>query len=305
MRRWLALPLLLLAAQAAPPTADVTAPPTQVDPGDELIFDYHDERMTVPVAIAGAGPHRFVIDTGAQRTVISRELARRLGLAEGPTVGLTAMSGSTRVGTAVIPSITVSSLGGERIEAPLLEARFLGAPGMLGLDTLQGHAVVIDFDRRSMTLQPSRKRARRSQSRPGEVVVRARSLYGQLVVTDAYVGAVKVRVILDTGTAVTTGNLALKRRLRRLKGVPIELVSVVGGVLQADYTTVPQVRIGDAHIGNMPVAFADAAPFRAFMLEDRPALMLGMDALRLFRRVRIDFPNREVRFTMPPGTRIG
>jgi predicted aspartyl protease len=303
MRRWLPLPLLLLTAQAAPPIA--APPPAAVDPGEELAFDYHDERMTVPVAIAGAGPYRFVIDTGAQRTVISRELARRLGLADGPSIGLTAMSGSSRVGTAVIPSIKVSSLGGERIEAPLLEGRFLGAPGMLGLDTLQGHAVAIDFDRRSMALQPSRKRMRQNRSTPGEVVVRARNLYGQLVVTDAYVGGVKVRVILDTGTAVTTGNLALRRKLRRVTGVPIELVSVVGGVLQADYTTVPAVRIGDARISNMPVAFADAAPFRAFMLEDRPALMLGMDALKLFRRVRIDFPNREVRFTMPEGTRIG
>ena len=28
-------------------------------------------------------------------------------------------------------------------------------------------------------------------------------------------------------------------------------------------------------------------------------MFLGMDALKFFRRVQIDFPNREVRFQMP------
>ena len=40
--------------------------------------------MTVPVEIGGAGPYRFVVDTGAERTVISRELARELELEPGP-----------------------------------------------------------------------------------------------------------------------------------------------------------------------------------------------------------------------------
>ena len=54
----------------------------------------------------------------------------------------------------------------------------------------------------------------------------------------------------------------------------------------------------------MPVAFADVAPFERFGLTKRPALLLGMDALRIFRRVDIDFPNRQVRFLMPEGTRL-
>ena len=40
--------------------------------------------MTVPVTIT-AGPYGFIVDTGAQRTVMSRELAGTLGLAAGPS----------------------------------------------------------------------------------------------------------------------------------------------------------------------------------------------------------------------------
>ena len=49
----------------------------------------------------------------------------------------------------------------------------------------------------------------------------------------------------------------------------------------------------------MPIAFADALPFKRFGLTDTPALMLGMDTLKLFRRVQIDFANREIRLTLP------
>ncbi len=311
MRRWFSLALLPLLANAAPqqplvPPAPISEPtlPSLID---ELAFGHNGLRMTVPVEIAGAGPYEFIIDTGAQRTVISRELAGKLGLAGGRNVRLTGMTGTENVGTVVIPSISVSTLGGERIEAPALAAAHLGAPGMLGIDALQGHALAIDFDNQRMTVAPARKRGERVRRAPDEIVIQAKSLFGQLVVTDARVAGERVRVILDTGSAVTMGNSALRRKLaRRSKGTPVSLVSVTGGQLTADYSTIGSIKIGDIEIQDMPVAFADVPPFRSFGLERRPALLLGMDALKLFTRVQIDFANRELRLSLPRhGSRRG
>src|SRR4051794_525295 len=39
-----------------------------------------DDRMTVPVRLSGAGPYRFLVDTGADRTAVSREIADHLNL---------------------------------------------------------------------------------------------------------------------------------------------------------------------------------------------------------------------------------
>ncbi|MEI9853096.1 MAG: hypothetical protein WDN24_22155 [Sphingomonas sp.] len=64
------------------------------------------------------------------------------------------------------------------------------------------------------------------------------------------------------------------------------------------------MRVGGIEFGQLPVAFADVAPFQRFGLLRRPALLLGMDALRSFRQVEIDFPNRQVRFRMPRGDRM-
>lgn len=299
MERLIALALLASGAAAAAQDTPLPPPATEVA-GDELAFVDVEQRMTVPVQISGAGPYQFVIDTGAQRSVISRQLAARLNLAPGRRVRLTAMSGTRSVDTVIIPSLSVSTLGGERIEAPALEAQHLGASGMLGIDTLQGHALAIDFDRGQMTVTPVGKRTARTRSSPDEIVIQARSLFGQLVVTDASIMGRKVRVVLDTGTSVSLGNLALKRLITRRDGAnPAFFTSVLGEQIAADYVVMPELKLGSATIRSLPVAFADAAPFRAFGLEGRPAILLGMDALKLFRRVHIDFANRELRLVMP------
>ena len=305
--RALLLPLLLLAAPALAQDAGPSAAPApQGAPAPDLLaFTDADTRMTVPVRIADNGPYRFIIDTGAQRTVISRELAGMLALPRGPSVRLTAMSGTSTEATVIIPSLSVSSVAGNRIEAPALSGANLGAAGLLGIDTLQGHAVSIDFDRKLMSVAPSSRRHAHDDAMPGEIIVRARSLFGQLVVTDAYCAGQRVRVVLDTGSPVSMGNLALQRRFAR-RGrvpVPIELTSVTGGKVSAAYTQLPAVTMGALTIDALPVAFSDAAPFRQFGLADKPAILLGMDALQLFRRVEIDFANHELRLALPRDAR--
>jgi predicted aspartyl protease len=295
----LASVLMMLAAPLSGgqnPNAPAPPPPTD----DRIDFVNSNERMSVPVTIAGAGPYRFIVDTGAQRTVISRELAGTLGLAPGPNVRLTAMTGASDVGTVVIPMISVSRISGTRIEAPSLESRNLGAPGMLGIDTLQGNALSIDFEHQIMTVTPSTKRRQSIDAAPGDIIVRAKNLYGQLIVTDARYRGQRVQVILDTGSGITMGNLALQKRVaRRDKTLhPISLIGVTGETMIVNYTQIDRFDVAGITISNLPVAFADAEPFRHFGLTDQPALLLGMDALRLFRHVRIDFPNREIRLSV-------
>lgn len=295
---------LLLAAAPDPQPIDMPPPPAPVAVPTVVVFGDEGTRMTVPVTIAGAGPYAFVVDTGAERTVISRQLATTLGLAAGRRVRITAMADTVNVGTFRIPSIAVTTreagIGGKAVEAPALEEDHLGAPGMLGIDTLQQHALTIDFDRREMAVTPSVRRRPRD-SGTDEIVVRAKSLFGQLVVTDAYYAGTRVRVILDTGSAVTMGNPALRKRVaQRMAALrPIELMSVTGTYLSADYTQVSRVSLGGIEMANIPIAFADALPFKRFGLTDKPALLLGMDTLKLFRRVSIDFANREIRFQLP------
>lgn len=258
-------------------------------------------RLTVPVTIAGEGPYPFTIDTGAERSVISNELAALLKLGRGKPVRVTSITGSGNVATVVIPALRVGPVEVRRIEAPSFRGNDLGAPGLLGLDLLAGHVIRIDFETGQMRLIGASARPRGFGKNPDEIVIRARNQFRQLVVTDAYFRGKRIRVILDTGTAVSLGNLAMQRLVgeQREPAGAITLTSVTGAKLEADYAVVKDVTVGGVVFQTLPVAFNDAAPFAAFGLRNHPALLLGMDALRQFRRVDIDFANREVRVSLP------
>lgn len=283
----------------APPT-----PPPLPLSEDVLAIGASQGRMTVPVSIGQRGPWNFIIDTGAERTVVSRELAGVLGLAAGPQVRVIAMTGPERVGSVIVPGLSVSRIARETIEAPALGARDLGAVGMLGIDALQDHAVTIDFDKSRMTLKPARRRgSARFTPMAGEIVVAAKSQFGQLIVTDAFWRGKRISVIIDTGSPITIGNKALLAAItKRPKLIgPLEVTSATGGILQTTAFLVDRLEIGGIGFSDVRVAFSDVPPFARFGLSDTPALMLGMDTLRLFRQVAIDFANREIRFAFPRG----
>ena len=283
-----------------PPPTPSPVPLAEVS---DLALGNAGDRMTVPVRIKARGPWDFIIDTGSERTVISRELAGVLGLPAGPSVRITAMTGSSRVGTVIVPDLRVSTIPQATIEAPALAAVNLGAAGLLGIDSLQGHKVGIDFDKNRMTLQPSRKHASPGRGDGDDIVIVARSLFGQLIVTDARYRGKKISVVVDTGSPLSIGNSALFKLTagRAVPLGPLYSVSVTGAVLHAAGYSVDDISIGGIGFRNVRIAFADAPPFRRFGLENRPALLLGMDTMRLFRAVQIDFANREIRFTLPRG----
>lgn len=261
------------------------------------------ERMTVPVSIAGVSDIPFVVDTGAERTVVSRQLAERLQLTTGPKRRLVTVTGSGDVQTVIVPRLELSGTAVKDIEAPALDATHLGASGLLGLDSLQSRRVLLDFKKNKMTVSPARKYEERWD--PDTIVVRAKSRYGQLILVDSSIDGQRIQVIIDTGAQTSIGNLALLKKLARNRRgptvTPVTLTSVTGESIAAQFTQIRQIKLGGMTLNHIPVAFTDAEPFRRFGLANKPALLLGMDALRLFERVSVDFANRQVKF-LPPDT---
>jgi predicted aspartyl protease len=306
------LPLLLLAATpAANPAQPAAAPaPAAAAPVDEGfavgIGTDEAQRMTVPVSIGGKGPYRFIIDTGAERTVIARELAQDLGLGGGGTARVHSMTEVSDIATVLIPSLRVGQRQVAAIHAPALLRQNLGAEGMLGVDSLQKQRVSFDFARHAMTVVNAGTREEHWAS--DAIVVTGRSRFGHLVLLDASLDGEKVWVVVDTGAQMTVGNRALRARLERRHRLgpvrQVEMLSVTGGRLMADQTYARIFHLGDAEIHDLPIAFADAHPFKKLGLLDRPAILLGMDALKLFDRVSVDFGNRRVKLLTPGRSEV-
>lgn len=303
---WLAV---TAAAVVAPPAVLVPATQPFIAPatidnsleiaGDALAAQQLRKRLFIEVKVNDSGPHRFLVDSGADRSVISDALAARLGLPAGSPVRVQGMAGARDVPTAEVAMLTLGRSQIGPITAPTLAEVDLGADGLIGIDALADQRLMLDFVKRTITVQDSRQAYYGSS---GEIVVTARRRKGQLIITEAAVDNRKVSAVIDTGSEVTLGNMALRRRLfgsRRPAAMQdIELMSVTGQALKAEAIVLSNVRIGGLYLNNVVVAFADAPPFRLFGLADEPAIFLGSDLLASFRRVSLDFRGRKVRFTL-------
>lgn len=291
-----------IAAQPDPAEVLPSAAVDQTTTTDQVAIRTEDgDRMTVAVSVAGRGPYRFLVDTGSQRTVISRELASQLRLASGRSATLHSVMGVNDVNTVHIPQLRVSSREFSVKDAPALRASHIGADGMLGIDSLRSQRVLFDFKTKTMSITPA---SRPMEPMDGDtIVVRARSRDGRLIFTQAKIADRKVTVIVDTGSQVTIANPALRAMLsRRGYELPPERVmiqSVTGEQMYASMTKLPELELGGLKLQDLSVAFADAHIFRQLDLDKRPALLLGMNAMKAFDRISIDFKSKKVRFVLP------
>lgn len=281
-----------IAAQTAVP-----APP----PGAESLKMAQDPtlRLTLPVMINGRGPFDFLVDTGSDRTVISRELAATLALPPGPRVKIHQSMGVDEVKTVVIDHLAIGARVIDHIEAPALSAQNLGGAGMLGVDALRDLHVVMDFK----TLQMSSAPSQAEPFDPHTIVVHGRSRFGQLILVNSEVKGVKVFVVLDSGSQISVGNLALRklltgRQTSRDTVLTTEIVTVTGRRLTVDLEQIAQTNVGGIEIRNMPLAFAPLQIFERFGLGDQPAMLLGMDVLSQCSRVSVDLRRKEATFTL-------
>lgn len=310
--RWALLLAAPLLAGATPPAAVPLPPPA----AEEVLpfiqpFDLDaTQRMAVAVMVEGEGPFSFLVDTGSERTVIARELAERLGLTEGAKLRLATIGNLATVPSYRVAALQMAGLRLGSFDAPALSGRHIGAAGLIGIDMLESRRVLIDFRAENMQILETRRRARPIIEDDDAIVVTARTTAGRLILSDARVDGKRVDVIVDTGAQTSIGNLALqrlvaRRRAHRLPFVPTILHSVSGESVPAMRTAIKQIGFGDLRIDDLPVSFTDSRAFAVLDLNERPALLLGMDGLALFDRIEIDFPNRRVVFDLPSGVARG
>jgi hypothetical protein len=268
-------------------------PPTRLS----AIIDIY-KRMTTPVKVAGTGPYQFVADTGANQSVISAELATKLGLLLGPALPLNGVAGVQLTPTTQA-SVEIGPLPKRQAALSVLPQAAIGAPGMLGLDLLDGAALTLDFSRQVLTIDGNR----RGPGARGEVRLKARRRDGQLTLVDADLAGIPVTAFLDSGAQDTIGNMALRQlavtRYPLTPWRPIPIVSVTGQTIDAVFADLPGLRIGGLSVPTWPVAFADLHTFRLWNLVDRPAILIGVDVLSRFESVCLDFRRDEVRFQLP------
>lgn len=258
-------------------------------------------RMTVPVRINGGGPYGFVVDTGANQSIISKELADKLALPAGTPAPLNGVAG-----VQVAPTTQVKLEVGKRAldnqTLSILPQAGIGALGMLGLDAVGDQALTLDFAGRELRIE-----TRQSNWRdPAAIRSAAQRKDGQLTLVDAYLAGIRLTAFIDSGAENTIGNMALRElalaRNPHAAWNSVPIISSTGQTIMAEIADLPALKVGGIRLPNWPVAFADLHTFTMWEMIKQPAILIGVDILSRFQYVCLDFARAEVRFRLPSAS---
>jgi predicted aspartyl protease len=262
-------------------------------------------RIVAPVMVNGRGPFRFMIDTGANHTVISAALMPVLGLVADPQlrISVRGVNGTIMAPSAHVTSLDAGSMHYREVQVPVLAGPVLtGIDGILGLDTLDHRSLTADFEHDRIGIGQAF-----SGAPLGDDVVPARLVSQHLFEIDGLVGNVHVKAIIDTGGPRSLGNLALWNALRRganasVGAVPTNVVDATEVLQSASFEQVASMRFGKTTLTKPYVTFGDFQVFKMWGLEDQPALLLGMDVLGVFAEMTIDY--RRLEFGLRPRSEM-
>jgi predicted aspartyl protease len=293
-------PGLARAAPFLPPLGDASPDESPQPDADIGLGRDRVDRLTIPVMIGDQGPFRFVVDTGADRSVIAADIAAGLGHPAGPSMLVHGIAGAEMTPTIRTPPLQVGAITLKSGDIPVLSRQRLGADGMLGVDVLQSRRLVMDI--RERTLKIRRSGEFEVVTAGEEMVVRAMKRYGRLAVVDASAETVGVTSFIDSGAELSVGNLALAYPLR-LTGASAsdEATRLYGVTEKPAFGFVHRVRdlkLGGVNFTDVPLVICDLHLFDLWGLNSRPSVLLGMDILRLFSRVELDYGSRQMRFRL-------
>jgi len=280
-------------------------PPAFFDPslavgGEDVKARKVETRLTVQVRVNDFGPYQFIVDSGADTSVVGLRIARDLQLPLGTPAILNGMTGRKLVERVKVGRLSLGSTHISNLQLPALRESDLGGDGIIGIDALHQQRLLLDFDKRLIKVEDAH-RPSSFRSLPGEIVVIARRRRGQLILTQVRAAGLPVQAVIDTGSQVTIGNLALRDKLLRRnpdKFLTVSVTDVTGGTQKLQMAKIGQLELGPVQLEDVPMAFADVPPFKLFGLEGKPAILLGTDLLESFGRVALDFRARRVRFQL-------
>jgi predicted aspartyl protease len=253
-------------------------------------------RVVAPVYVNGQGPFRFIVDTGANRSVLSSAVAAQLGLTPTSIGEVHSISSVALAPLVNVDSITFQGLRLDSAALPILDGGALGEHGVLGVDGMRGHRLRIDFERGCMEIM------RDSNPAPQNWwAVQGELRMGNLLLARATIEGVPVNVLVDSGSDVTLANHALRTaigRARLRRSTAFLATSITSNTQRfSDYAlTLPDVRMGGVTIRNLSAYPADFHIFDLWGLQDEPTLLIGMDALSAVGAMEIDYANARLFF---------
>jgi predicted aspartyl protease len=259
-------------------------------------------RAVALININGQGPFRFIIDTGANRSVLSQALATRLGLAPSGEDVVHSIDGAQSAALVNVESLSFGALRLSRGDTPVLDGPMLdGELGLLGVDGMAGRLLHIDFTKHCVEIYENAAQMPMQgwQSAP------ARMRFGSLLMVPGEIMGVQVNVLIDTGSDISLANQKFRDALREVAATTIEYHNghafTFGRPIVLEQTVwTPTLRLGHTVVGSVNAYIGDFHIFDFWGLQDEPTILIGMDVLARSREMAIDYEHGVVYFRKRP-----
>jgi predicted aspartyl protease len=264
-------------------------------PFGAVSVDVSGGRCLVPVTLDGRAA-RLVLDTGAERTLLTDAACVRLGLRRDRWVattlrgagGLLERRANVDVASARAGPVALFQLLPEDgLTLPVTSTDLAGADGLLGGDVLRHFVVELDAQRGLLGLHALETEAPAARALP------LRSLRGDLLLAPVWLDGHALVALLDTGAATSLINM---RGLYRLGVSPAQaqhdprvVIHGLGGAAPAQLHQFGLLRIGQMEVAK-PLMLTELVPEPAY------DMVLGLDVLEM-RRFRLSYPHLSLSFT--------
>jgi clan AA aspartic protease (TIGR02281 family) len=297
--------------RAPPPQLGTTLPLTAVKSGvvdGAVPFATMSHTVLVHAMLNHREPATFLLDTGATRTLLTPDMARRLGIspaAEGPRNLMAVLSGQRLpVPLVDLSSLAVGNVAVEDLQvgvfAALPHAPFID--GLLGSDFLKRFTMTLDYARSRLWLTPQPW----LESLPFLPTMAPPAVYstvpietrgGHILVRALLNHTEPVTLLLDTGATHTmlTPETARRLGLQPASHTRTGALQVVGGQ-QIRFPLVPlaALSMGEAMVENMSVGILAVAP-GTHPIDG----LLGGDFLEHFT-LTLDYRARQLQLALAP-----
>lgn len=261
-------------------------------------------RVVAPISVNGEGPFRFIVDTGANRSVISARLAERLGLVPNGEGQVHSVFGVAPAPLVRVDALSFGALSLPAEQLPILSGPVLaGEHGLLGVDGMAGRRLLLDFRRNCIEILPSRDAVRLRSF--GWTTIRGELRFGHLVVVRGRTAGMNVNVLIDTGSDTSLANTALREAIdaRRGRGptFPDRAATANASIVLDRAIILRRINIGDMEARDVTAFVGDYHIFSLWGLGEEPTLLLGMDVISRADALAIDYGRGLVHFRITEG----
>ncbi len=251
-------------------------------------------RYTTQVMLNGQGPFDFIVDTGAQASLLVAKTATRLKLQAQGIAKVIGANGGASSGIVVLNDFRSDVFDRHRELMVLIpNSTVTNADGVIGMNAFTSGRIEFGFARRTLQAGPSGPTPAGFLAQHGGV--RQRSF----LVVDAVIDGVHAQAVIDTGARRTVGNPQLLAALGFKPGdAQLLATESIGGATPqktpASKAVLGSIAIGAAVLAKPTLTFADLPVFHSLGLDDGPALIVGVDAFSRLQAMAIDYPREEL-----------